>query len=360
MSASKNFLVREIFEPCRGKSVYTKAYGEAHPGKYPVYSASLAAPLSYIDTYDFDGTYLTWTTNGYGGRIQAIAGKFSVNGDRGVLKPLKKNLPLQYIKHILEPLLVEAAVGRRVDGRKNDYTKVSPETAGEVVVTLPTTADGEPDVDAMAKAAATLATIEKLQSSLKKQGDQIGDAEVSLALPDNCLTISLGDKKFFTLEIGERLLRKDSLKSGVPSYSANPLKPLGYVAKSSLTSFERDSIIWGIDGNFDWNLIPKGVEFDITDHCGRLQINVPDLDPEYVFHVLQATRLRYGFDRVFRASLGNVRALVTVSVPADASGQPDLAAQRLLATRYRKLASLKADTVKVLSSLAKAKPQIAA
>ncbi len=359
MSAPKNFLVREIFQPCRGKSVYTKAYGEAHPGEYPVYSASLAAPLCYTDTYDFDGTYLTWTTNGYGGRVQMIAGKFSVNGDRGVLKPLKKDLPLQYVKHILEPLLIEAAVGRRVDGRKNDYTKISPEAVGGTVVTFPATQDGEPDTDAMAKAASTLTKIEQLQASLKKQSEQIGDAEVSLALPDNCLTLSLGDQKFFTLEIGERLLRKDSLKSGVPSYSANPFKPLGYVAKSSLVSFEKDSILWGIDGNFDWNLIPKGTEFDITDHCGRLQIKVPDLDPEYVFHVLQATRLRYGFDRVFRASLGNVRALVTVAVPADASGQPDLEAQGLLAARYRKLATLKADTVKTLSALSKAKLSLA-
>src|SRR5882724_8742878 len=128
MKNFKNFLISELFTPERGKSIYTRSYGLANAGPYPVYSASRTAPLCSINSYKYAGRYLTWTANGYGGRVQIIDSKFSVNGDRGVLVPKPGvDLDLVYIKHVLEPLLIEQAIGRLVDGRKNGYTKVSPE-----------------------------------------------------------------------------------------------------------------------------------------------------------------------------------------------------------------------------------------
>ena len=40
----------------------------------------------HIDTYDYDGRYMTWFTNGFVGTILVLEGKFFVNGDRGVLR----------------------------------------------------------------------------------------------------------------------------------------------------------------------------------------------------------------------------------------------------------------------------------
>ncbi|MFX8215032.1 hypothetical protein ABTL18_19415, partial [Acinetobacter baumannii] len=86
----------------------------------------------------YEGTFLTWTTNGYGGRIQVISGKFSINGDRGIFLPKNKVIPnLNYIKHILEPILVDLAVGRVVEGKKNEYTKLGPEVARKATLRLP-------------------------------------------------------------------------------------------------------------------------------------------------------------------------------------------------------------------------------
>ena len=46
--------VADLFEVQRGKSIYTKTYGNKNKGKYPVFSASNNAPLTYIDTYDYE------------------------------------------------------------------------------------------------------------------------------------------------------------------------------------------------------------------------------------------------------------------------------------------------------------------
>ena len=63
-----------------------------------------------------------------------------------------------------------------------------------------------------------------------------------------------------------------------------------------------------------------------------------DLDARYVYWHLKATRERYGFDRVFRASLGNVRAEVEVIVPVEMkTGKFDLEAQREMANRMEAL-----------------------
>lgn len=358
MAQSKVFAVSDLFTLARGKSVYTRAYADENPGPYPVYSASLRAPLCHVSTFDHEGTFLTWTTNGYGGRIQVISGKFSINGDRGIFFP-KSKLPavpdLNYFKHILEPALIDLAVGRVVDGLKNEYTKVSPEVAAGAFVSLPVTKAGRIDAKKIAAAALRLNRVTVLKKGLEKLRDEIHAAEVSVQTDQPFAAISLGDSKFFALEIGERILKKNAQEAGVPVYSANVKTPFAHIAKSNLADFKSDSLLWGIDGNFDWNRIPAGIRFATTDHCGRLLLLTDQLDAEFVYYQLQSTRFDYGFDRVFRANLENIRKLVTVKVPVKKNGTFDLVAQKKLAKRYRSVEQLKASTFTALDTLCSTK-----
>ena len=55
----------------RGK-VYSKDFLRDNPGTFPVYSSQTANDgiLGRIDSYDYEGEYLTWTTDGaYAGTI---------------------------------------------------------------------------------------------------------------------------------------------------------------------------------------------------------------------------------------------------------------------------------------------------
>lgn len=77
----------EICHLQRGK-VYSKEYLRDNQGNYPVYSSQTInnGELGRINTYDFDGTYLTWTTDGaYAGTIFKRKGKFSITNVCGII-----------------------------------------------------------------------------------------------------------------------------------------------------------------------------------------------------------------------------------------------------------------------------------
>ena len=74
--------------------------------------------------------------------------------------------------------------------------------------------------------------------------------------------------------------------------------------------------------------------FATTDHCGRLEILDPDLDPEYCKGAITYGYGRIsGFDRVMRPSLTRMKK-VTLRVPVNDDGSFDLDAQRDLSQRY--------------------------
>jgi hypothetical protein len=349
--------IGELFEAQNGKAKFIRDYMDAHPGDKPVYSASLVRPFGHVDSFDYDGPFLTWIMNGYGGRVQEVRGRFSVTRDRGVFVPLE-DVPtpdLTYMRFAMEPQLVAAAVGRRVDGRLNEYTKIYPGTAEEVLVSLPVSPEGDYDYARMEEIGAKLRRVEAAQAAVQAAQDPLARANFVLDIPQPAKTISLGDADVFSLSIGERVLTRQHMESGVPVYSANALLPFGFIAKSNLRDFDKPSLLWGIDGNFEWNLIPPGDEFATTDHCGRLQILDDRIEPEYVFAYLKATRDRYGFDRVFRASLRNMKADVTVVVPLDANGEPSRERQAKLAAEWEARERAQASSLAALEDVLNAR-----
>lgn len=350
--------IGEFFEAVNGRAKFTKDYIDAHPGEFAVYSASLTKPFGYVDDYDFDGCFLTWVMNGYGGRVQEICGKFSANRDRGVFVPRGGvEIPdLTYLRFSMEPQLSAAAVGRRVDGRLNEYTKIYPDTAKEVSIQLPLDSTGRYDYKSMSELGARFRRIEAAQQAVLVAQAPLLRATFAIEVPEPSVTLSLSDSRFFSLSIGKRVLRSEHENSGIPVYSANVLVPFGAVEVSNLTDFARPSLLWGIDGNFDWNLIPANERFATTDHCGRLQVLDKLIDPVYAYWFLRATRGRYGFDRVYRASLQNVKADVTVTLPIDVeTGGFSLRRQHELAESLRKQEQARASSLTALEDVLKAR-----
>lgn len=73
-------------------------------GDFPVYSSQTAnnGELGRINTYDYDGDYLTWTTDGaYAGTIFRRSGKFSITNVCGLLTLLDKRVRLDYLYYWL-------------------------------------------------------------------------------------------------------------------------------------------------------------------------------------------------------------------------------------------------------------------
>ena len=80
--------IGEICDICRGR-VMSKDYISKNKGEYPVYSSQTEnnGELGRIATFDFDGEYLSWTTDGANaGTVFYRNGKFSVTNVCGLLK----------------------------------------------------------------------------------------------------------------------------------------------------------------------------------------------------------------------------------------------------------------------------------
>jgi type I restriction enzyme M protein len=147
--------------------------------------------------------------------------------------------------------------------------------------------------------------------------------------------IPLTDTKYFELAIGKRVVKRDivKIKGTLPIYSANVKEPVGFHLKSNITDFSTNFVLWGIDGDFEFNAIIKNTPFVSTDHCGTIRIKSDDILPDFLMIQLERVKHIYGFDRGLRASLKNMKG-VSIQVPFNESGLIDIVRQKEVIAKY--------------------------
>jgi type I restriction enzyme, S subunit len=87
----------------RGRVISNIEIGD-NPGEYPVYSSQTAenGVMGYINTYDFEGDYVTWTTDGANaGRVFYRTGRFNCTNVCGTMKPKNEKVYLPFIPYLL-------------------------------------------------------------------------------------------------------------------------------------------------------------------------------------------------------------------------------------------------------------------
>ena len=178
----KYYPLKELFSTIKGFSKYTKKYGNEHTGKYPVYSASSHTPLTMIDTFDYDGKYMTWSTNGFAGTILILDCKFSINGDRGILVPIdgRTDLDFEYMKFTLEPIFRDMAKGRKGDNGEDEFTKLYPSMLDDVMVPVPVDKDGNIDLNAQKEIAAKYLAVEQCKKDIAEKLQALIDQKVNI------------------------------------------------------------------------------------------------------------------------------------------------------------------------------------
>jgi hypothetical protein len=122
------------------------------------------------------------------------------------------------------------------------------------------------------------------------------------------------------------------INGDIPIYSANVFSPIGSHTKSNILDFNNNFVIWGIDGDFEFNFIEKNKPFVTTDHCGAIRILSNDILPEYLMLQLSKVKHKYGFDRELRSSLKNMKQ-VSIEMPFK-NGCIDLDAQKEVLEKY--------------------------
>ena len=93
----------EVCEISRG-IVISKDFIRDNAGEYPVYSSQTENEgcLGFINTFKYDGEYLTWTTDGANaGTVFYRNGRFSITNVCGLLKVIEKNLSSKFLYYAL-------------------------------------------------------------------------------------------------------------------------------------------------------------------------------------------------------------------------------------------------------------------
>lgn len=186
---------------------------------------------------------------------------------------------------------------------RNNYTK----TPGEV----------PQDLAPFVKAINLTDMIDFTRVATKKEFDTNGRKQIDSKYP----LLALSSPQF-SLSIGQRVLSSEIVIDGkYPVYSANVHTPFGQIDKLLINTFDVDSILWGIDGDWMVSYMPKETPFYPTDHCGVLRIVGDNILPYYCAMALKIVGEKYGFSRTYRASIDRMKDVRLPIPPKDIQQQ---------------------------------------
>lgn len=276
-------------------------------------------------------------------------GKFSLS-EKVIPIILKDNwkeiVDMQYLKIMIESAAIREGF--------NFNKKAGKSRLALLEIDLPITIDGIVDLEAQKEYVNKYINVNTIKDTLNNYKEVMDKSTINIPISSKYKEVKLGDKingePIFKLTIGKRVLKKDILDSGVPVYSANVMKPFGYILESNLEEFNQPSLIWGIDGNFQWNYIDKDFVFASTDYCGRLIVNHKLIHPQFLYYQLLEGQGYYGFNRSFRASLKNIGE-VSIDIPIDINGEFDLDIQKELASKFQKVYNIKYKLCDTINNL---------
>jgi len=202
-----------------------------------------------------------------------------------------------------------------------------------------------------------VAEIEVLEAKKQKAKEQIEKVKETITNLFNQLeskadkTIRLSDENIFEVAIGKRVLKREFVENGkIPVYSANVIEPFGNIDKLLIEDFSQPSVLWGIDGDWMVNHLPKDYPFYPTDHCGVLRVKDNSINEKYLAFILEKEGKAFEFSRTKRASIDRIQG-IKIAVP-------QLVEQQKIVSEIEKIEKKIADLEKQIELMPKQKEAI--
>ena len=352
----KEYKLCELFDFDKGKSKYTKKYGYEHKGEYPVYSASNIAPLTYIDSFDFDGRYLTWATNGFAGYMKVIDGKFSINGDRGIMIPKIANINIDYIRYILQPKLRKLAKGRKGEKGEDEFTKLYISMIDKLSITMPLISDTdifslEYQNDFVEK---KNKENEFLDDIMQKQ-NEIKELNIEEIYFENSKKIKI--KELFDIKKGKSIYTNKYFhenKGKYPVYSSQTYNN-GEIAKINSYDYDEKCLTWTTDGIYAGTIFLRNNKFSMTTHCGALLLKneyKEDILLEYLYAYLYGRLKKYAKGVQNKRVTVDIIKNIEIEIPIDINGNYDKEQQFYFSQMFEQFQQSKQDIISRLDSIA--------
>ena len=110
--------------------------------------------------------------------VTVLKGRFSINGDRGLLIPKIDNIDILYLRYVLEPVFRQLAKGRKGDRGEDEFTKLYPSMIDDVDIPLPVDDSGEISLAAQKEIAAMYDSVEQYRREVLARLDALIDQHI--------------------------------------------------------------------------------------------------------------------------------------------------------------------------------------
>ena len=299
--------IKDICDLGRGR-VISKEYLEENTGIYPVYSSQTVnnGEFGRINSYDFEGEYVTWTTDGENaGTCFYHNEKFNCTNVCGTLKAKNANILMPFLSDILNMVTDNYVV-------KVANPKLMNNVMAEIKIPLPPKDIQQKIVD---ECQAIGTEKEKAELEIEKAKENI-ETGFKDAFSKANKTFKLSSSDNFDAFIGRRVLKKevDTPEATIPIFSANVFDPFGKIDDLFIKDFTQPSVLWGIDGDWMVNYIPANYQFYPTDHCGIIRVKTKEVNPRYLAWALNEAGKERRFSRSHRASTDRIKG-ISIKVP---------------------------------------------
>ncbi|MEO5893898.1 MAG: N-6 DNA methylase [Ferruginibacter sp.] len=349
------FKLKDLFDIFRGLPKYTKGYGNLNKGSYAVYSASNRDALTHINTFDFDGEFLTWSTNGFAGYIKVMTGKFSINGDRGLLKKKDDLVNIYYVKLVVQPLLRGLARGRKGEKGEDEFTKVYPSMISDIEIDMPIDENGLISESAQEEIVEKFRVIADIYDKIEEYKKRVVDLEVEI-LNDETVTKSFNIEDIFKIVSGNAALTKkyvDANKGSYVAYSANT-KQNGEFGHISTYDHDLECIQITTNGVYAGTIFYREKhKFSIN---GDAKLLVPKTDKVYYPFLVQELRSvfkTHNFNWENKPSLHRLKN-IQFALPVLEDGEIDYNTQKEIADKIEKVGEIKRLILRELDKITQA------
>ena len=212
----------EVANLVRGR-VISKDYIRDFEGEYPVYSSQTAndGVLGSINSYMFDGEYLTWTTDGaYAGTIFRRKGKFSITNVCGLIDITCRNIQQDFLYFWLS----KTAKDYVLEGMGNP--KLMSNVASTIPIPIPSLEEQTRIVGILDTFTSVIDNLKEQIAQRRKQYEYYRDQLLDLEGKEGVEMKKLGDA--CEIRRGIRVVKKQLKEDDLYPVFQNSIAPMGY------------------------------------------------------------------------------------------------------------------------------------
>ncbi|WP_172254930.1 N-6 DNA methylase [Saccharibacillus deserti] len=228
------------------------------------------------------------------------------------------------------------------------------------------------DVDETLSFSECIGELQEVKSTFEEKISNINLTLGELFSLDNSIEVELGNENFFSIytpEFQPTIRYAKTHKGKYPLYSSQVSGPVEFMydekirpilfenelteetENPEITSSPKRVITWNIKGDAARDVRLHDSPFYGTENRGIIEVLNEELDIEYLWFFLAENLIRLGgFNRENEAHVGKVKR-ITITIPVDQEGRPDLLKQKQIVEGYNRMYNFKEEMSEIMNKM---------